>query len=252
MSLLASNNMLLAAQHRGIIVPDGLFFYLPMGTSDIVFADTGSEVKDRSGNGYDGATSNMDASNIVTAPFNNALSFNGVDELSDHGDDIGMTGLTAFSINWWQRWRPTASGGRIFSQWNTGGTKFRLSLTGASFDKIQFALRDPSDNERSANFYVLADDAAFYDDGVMRMYTVIWGGGADIEAYLSGTELLIRSNISPTSVPSLASSVEHMVISAKWNGGAPINFLDSDIGEVRFYNRVLTEQDRIDLYALGA
>ena len=244
-----------SASEPQVVVPDGLFFYLPMGSGDINFADTGSEIKDRSGNGKDGATANMDAANIVAAPFNNALSFNGVDESVDHGLDVGAEGLTAMTINWWQRWRPNTTATRILSQWDAGAQMFRVNLTGSGTNNgfLGFGLKDSSLTERSGSFGLASDtDPVFIDDGVMRMYTIVWAGGASVEAYRNSTEQLVEDVVQPDVVTSLAPSTEHMLIGAKYDGGVPSSFLASDVGEVRFYNRAINTSEIAELYALGA
>ena len=253
MSLLAQHHALMAAQQPGFIVPQGLIFYLPMGVNDIIVGDIGSELKDRSGNGHDGAFINMDASNIVAAPFNQALSFNETDEYVDHGLDVGAEGLTAMTINWWQRWRTNLVAARIFSQWDVGTQMFRVNLGGDYYDKLSYGFRDSSLTERSGTFSLnVSLDDVFVDDGVMRMHTIIWNGGSGVEAYRNSTEQLYDVPLVSGAVTSLAPSTEHMLIGAKYSGGAPISLLESDIGETRFYNRAITTSEIAELYALGA
>ena len=129
---------------------DDVVGHWPMDTtSNVVWADTGTEIKDTSGNANHGATTNMDASNVDTGPVNSSLDFNGTDEyitISD-SDDLSFgdgTDDNPFTIEFW--YDADVAGG------NRG-----LILKGASLSSYEYYINT---NIINTFYFVINDKSA--------------------------------------------------------------------------------------------
>ena len=245
MSLLAANNMLLAARDPTLIA------HWPLNDSSLIWTDTGTEVKDVSGNGYHGAAyGDMDVTNQVSGIVGDAALEVAASPLGtiDFGSAPFLHGLTAITISFYRK-DPGFLGGSFLRQFSAADAS-RTMLLGndtTAAGVLSFSVGDGAGLRAGTN--TDSTTVGYPGDNIPMMETVTWEAGSAVRIFHDGVEDTGLTQFYTDNVLALNSAgTEHLMLSAKWDGGVPGVGYSGVIDDVRIYNRALSAQDVLALY----
>ncbi|MBU1246073.1 MAG: LamG domain-containing protein [Nanoarchaeota archaeon] len=190
---------------------------------------SGTSASDSTGNGNDGILMDMDDTNWVDGKFGTALSFNGIDEFVDCGDDDSLDLIDEITIEAWVY--PTAVAvdfPRLVSK-GTGNEAYELSLY--NIDRVWFDFKDAY----PAAVYNLGDDYW----GEWYHFAVTWREGETAKIYVDG--ILVKESVAPINGVLGAYPCGALYIASRvGHGYVAAYFFEGIIDEVRISNVVRT------------
>ncbi|MBU4422136.1 LamG domain-containing protein [Patescibacteria group bacterium] len=229
-------NLYSSAKQNYVSAPprSGLVGYWTMDADDY----NGTTLLDKSGRGNHGTDSNMDTSNLVQGKVNQALDFNGSDEIITIGDNYETNGAKSVSI--WVKANAVLNQspfGKYQSDTAADGWAINFSNTNSSYCSIK--------NDTPTGFST-SGAAALYYAGIWYHYVCTWDtNSGTVKTYQNG----VFKAQSPTISGTFSGNAMETTIGSNYGvTGDPSSYFNGSIDEVRIYNRVLSAAEITALY----
>ena len=227
-------------QYRGLVA------HWSFNSVDIVWGDTGSEIKDRSGNGHHGAAyGGFDVTDIETGLVGDGAASLKGDPLRmvDFGIPTWLGGLTQLTVSQWHR--NFASSGTLNLMRAYSATD-RSILATLFNDLVSFKVAGPS-GELAGR--VESAGSEYPNDNSWRLVTCVWYGDNATKIFIDGLENTDTVANDTGNVPYLdTNTTEHLLINARWNGGVIDLVRDVVQDDIMIYNRALSDQEILNYY----
>lgn len=234
------------ANHREVLT-NGLVGYWTFDGRDIKWSDTGTEIKDISGNGNHGdALGSLATTSVIPGTLGQALSFNGSSDYVDIGTLADTATTSAFTVSAWIYQSSLVSGSIVTRSKDTnpfwlvdsndtygGSDDIRTFIESGSGDNFGYT----TDNVHSSGSW---EHWVSVFDGTLS------GNANRLKLYKNGTQQSLTF-IGTIPAATVSSGTVHANIggyynSASWNG---------KIDDVRIYNRALSSSEVANLYSIG-
>ncbi len=215
---------------------NGLVGHWTMDGNDVIWGDSSSEVKDRSGSGNHGDAANLTASSAVIGKLGQALSFNGVNQCIDMRGSIfpiqGDSNTNSFAF-----WVKATVDGRIYSEEEGSAASFAI---GGDTGHVSVYLKNSASTVLSSQDSTgIAFDNAWHH--------VVWtDSNGTAKLYIDGVQDATNFNYTRTGTFSMVYSTIASV-----NPSCSSNQFTGSLDDFRVYNRVLSLAEVADLYNMG-
>lgn len=227
------------AAHRDVLT-NGLVGYWTFDGRDINWSDTGTEVKDISGNGNHGDASGLTTTSVTPGKLGQALSFNGTSDYitisNESNFDFGE-GQSITVTGWFNR-RNLASQHALFGKSEGSQKGIYMFLYDNTTNLAYCEVRDPNGDTCSL----------FPPIGVpvntWAYFAFVWSIDHTLTLYINGVQK------GQSSCPSVsgASTTASLILGART---ASQYRFDGSLDDFRFYNRALSSDEILELYTLG-
>lgn len=212
---------------------NGLYAYMPLNGS---FADNGPASRPV-------ILSNQATVSYTTNRFNTAntaMNFTGGGAIGAVNNQIAWPGPQAFTISTWFRTTST-SGGRLL------GYQSSNNASGGSFDRMIYITNSGQLHfGTNGNSRVTVSTTQAYNDGNWHHVTASWSPATGLKLYVNG--VLRASNATVTTAQSFAGYwVFGGGSTSSWPSSPSGNGFTGTLDEVRYYNRVLSDDEVINL-----
>ncbi|QQR77586.1 MAG: hypothetical protein IPJ67_00310 [Candidatus Moraniibacteriota bacterium] len=205
---------------------DGLVGHWTMDGNDVIWGDSSSEVKDRSGNGNDGDAVGLTASSAVIGKLGQGLSFDGT------SDEISVLGPTITNTHSFVAWiKPSGNLGGYNSLVESDTTFIGVYLQDSSSSQCSFV--------QTLNFYYSSTSHCSnteITDDIWTHVAVINNAGS-VTFYVNGAPAGTA-----TSAPGYTAGMIGNGNSTSFKGS---------LDDVRMYNRALSVTEVTNLYTIG-
>ena len=234
------------AAHRDVLT-NGLVGYWTFDGRDINWSDTGTEIKDISGNGNHGdALGSLATTSVIPGKLGQALSFNGTSDYVDMGDFFYSD---VISICAWvdMRTLPVVDHRVIVTKRNIGiyGSSSEFTL-GVSYVPQRYRIvYFTFDSSQNTTLSITGGTELSNTNLWYHVCAVQNGSGNTGYVYLNGMEdgSAAQGNASANAGSSVQIGVR--------TGGTGERFWDGFIDDVRIYNRALSASEVTNLYNIG-
>ena len=241
------------ANHREVLTDDGLVGYWTMDGRDTKWSDTGTEVKDISGNANHGDASGLTRTSVTPGKLGQGLNFNGTSQY------VNITGLSlpdwqsvsGYTISLWVKNFPDNLQGRvIFEMWNSGDNYERIRLSSDEYGPYQRLEVVTGREYSSREGYISGYEYASVNDTLEWHHLAIEANSAELTLFYNGSEV-----DSDTTISTYGSfTFDSMRIgggASDYNGNASVSYAEALVDDVRIYNRKLSIIEITNLYNQG-
>ena len=237
------------ANHRESLT-NGLVGYWTMDGRDIKWGDTGTEVKDISGNNNHGAVSGLTVASVTPGKLGQGLQFNGTSDYVSipDTDSLSFTNGSGtdlpYSISVWVYMRDITQTAGMVSKWLSG-------------DHCEYLLFIDSGTLRIQNY-------SWYSDPMIGRSVSLSASNQNkwihITATYTGSETNAGLALFVDGVRVDTTNTGWGTYTGTQNSDVPVrigafdgaaNFLNGKIDDVRIYNRALSANEVADLYNIG-
>ncbi len=236
------------AAHRDVLT-NGLVGYWTFDGRDIKWSDTGTEVKDISGNGNHGdALGSLATTSVTPGKLGQGLSFNGTSDYITIPDNnsLDMPNGQDFTISGWFYRDTENTRDEIASKFGNDYPGYYLDLEPIASEQLTFTIRDTTGHDQ---YFYSRNDIPLHE---WVFFTLVWDDDSDANTkfYVNGTVTDDYKVNNHSSVLDASNSYP-LSIGRGDNYGTPDYYFDGKLDDIRIYKRVLSAEEILKLYTLG-
>jgi len=230
------------------MMTDGLVGYWTFDGDDVKWSDTGTEIKDVSGNGNHGAASGLTASSVTPGKLGQGLQFNGTSDYVNIDGILSYTnGISQMSVSMWIFQSALAEGNALFVRRDvTSFWGFGTSDAWGGSDDICIILSD-SDSENPSYTTENLHATNVWEHWIFVFDGTQTGNSNRLKVYKNGIQrTLTFFDIIPSTTLGYSgtpvANIGGYMDSASFSG---------KIDDVRIYDRALSTAEITNLYNMG-
>jgi len=202
------------------------------------------QTTDLSGNGNTGTTHNISYALDHNGAYNGAMSFDGVDDYVDCGNNTSLLITDDITVLIWIKGTTPDASDSIISRWDTGANKRVWDIYGTNTNLFGVQLSDDGTFNAGHRKQYLSSNAVYDNNWHQIGFTFNTG---TLKLYRDGVEDTGSVNFND-SITFLKSNDIQLMMGANLNNGVLQRYSNGSISDVRIYDRALDEDEIRTLY----